>query len=795
MQNTTEKAIKKFSTRMQARLLLVFCVIILMLAGLIGRLIYIVHNDGDRYSKQVLSRQTYVSSVLPYKRGDILDRTGTVLARSEVTYRLILDPKNLILNSEYIVQTTDALKEYFGIEPEQVQSILEDRPESQYVILKKNLKYQEVAAFKAKMEEKSEIKSLWFEEEYIRNYPYGTLACDVIGFTTADNTGLWGIEEYYNEELNGTNGMEYGYYDASLNIERIINKAVNGNSIVTTIDANVQRIIQKHIAEFNEQTGSKSIGILVMDPNDSSIIAMASNQEYDLNDPRNLEILYTKEEIEAMTQEEKLNALNSLWKNDVISSGYEPGSTFKPFTVSAALEEALVSGSSTFVCDGGEHIGDYDISCNNIYGHGTLVLRETLMKSCNDALMQIGALLGRNNFYNYQTGFSFGRKTGIDLPGEAEGILISYNKLNATEIATSSFGQSFNVTMLQMAAAYSSLVNGGNYYRPHVASKIVNDEGATVKKIEPLLVKKTVSEETSRFIQETMYRTVEEGTAKPAKVPGYAIAGKTGTAEKWPRGSGTYLVSFLGHVPAINPEVVIYITIDEPQNVPKQDDSSIATKLASKVMAEILPALGIYPEGDIDYLLDNDNDQENADESNAGGNNAEEEETGGTPEENDSAQDGAAGTTGGNNNTQNSGAGSTSGGSNTQGAGNGNTSGGNDNTQGAGNGSTSGGNNNTQGAGNGSTSGENDNTQGAGNGNTSDGNDSTQDTDAGNASEGNNSTEGDTDDTAAGHNEGGTDAAGSEGSGQDTAANPGATDDSADGAASADEASGNTTTE
>ncbi|HKL80602.1 MAG TPA: penicillin-binding transpeptidase domain-containing protein, partial [Mobilitalea sp.] len=333
------------------------------------------------------------------------------------------------------------------------------------------------------------------------------------------------------------------------------------------------------------------------------IIAMASNQEYNLNSPRSLEGFYTEAEIAAMTQEQKIEALNLMWKNDVISMGYEPGSTFKPFTVSAALEEAVVSENNTFLCDGLEHIGGYDIGCSNTSGHGLLTLSESLIKSCNDAMMQISAAEGREIFHSYRNSFGFGRKTEIDIPGEEIGYVHTLEKLNETELATSSFGQTFNTTMIQMAAGYSSLVNGGRYYQPHVVKQIINDAGATIKQMDELLVRQTVSKETSEFIQKSMYQTVEIGTANPAQVEGYAVGGKTGTAEKFPREDKTYLVSFLGAVPAINPEMVIYIIIDEPQNVIKQADSSIATKLASKVMKEILPALGIYPEGEIDYLL------------------------------------------------------------------------------------------------------------------------------------------------------------------------------------------------
>jgi len=605
MEKTTVK-IKQFTSRMQARLLLVFCVITLLLAGLIGRLIYIMETDGERYAKQVLSRQTYVSSVIPYKRGEILDRNGTVLARSELRYRLILDPENLLLNSDKIPSTIKALNEYFQIEPDTINKILEESPKSRYKILLDNLQLAQVEEFKKLIKQDSNIKGLWFEEKYIRAYPYDTLACDVIGFTSADNKGYFGIEEYYNEELNGKNGREYGYYDSSLNIERIVKKPQNGNTIVSTIDVNAQRIVQKHIRQFLEEFGSKSIGVLVMDPNSGEIIAMHSNYEYNLNSPRNLEGIYSEEELANMTLEQKIEAMNRIWKNDIISSGYEPGSTFKPFTVAIGLEEAIITENSSFYCDGSEQVGGWTIRCNARYGHGELTLAETLMKSCNDAMMQISRLEGRDLFYKYQKYFSFGQKTGIDLPGEESGIITSLDNLNAAELATSSFGQTFNVTMLQMAAAFSSLVNGGYYYQPHVVKEIMNDEKATIKKIDPLLIRRTVSDETSRFIREAMYQTVEMGTAKPAKVEGYTIGGKTGTAEKFPRNQGNYVVSFLGAVPALNPEIVIYVVIDEPQNVERQDDSSIATKFASRIMKELLPALGIYPEGEIDYLLPKD---------------------------------------------------------------------------------------------------------------------------------------------------------------------------------------------
>jgi stage V sporulation protein D (sporulation-specific penicillin-binding protein) len=603
MEKSLGKAIKTFTSRMQARLLLVFCVVTLLMVSLMGRLIYIIYVDGDRYAKQVLSRQSYVSALLPYKRGEIMDRNGTVLARSELQYRLILDPRLLLQNPEYIPTTMAALKDDFNIDNQTVQTILDEKPDSQYVITLRNLKYETVEAFKAKMKEDKKIVGVWFEEEYVRAYPYNTIACDILGFTSADNTGFFGIEEYYNDELNGTNGREYRYYDADLNIERIVKKAVNGNSVISTIDANVQRILQQQIADFNNEIGSLNIGILVMDPNNGEIIGAASNQEYDLNDPRNLESFYSAQDLAAMTNEEKINALNTLWKNDVISHGFEPGSTFKPVTVAAALEENIVNEESTFYCDGGEQVGDYYIHCSKRTGHGELTLGEALMYSCNDALMQIAREEGKDIFFRYQNSFGFGQKTGVDLPGEEGGLVVAQEAISPTDLATSSFGQTFTVTMVQMAAAFSSLVNGGYYYQPHVVKEIVNDSGATVKKFDKLLVRQTASKQTSDFIQQYLYQTVETGTAQGAKVEGYSIGGKTGTAEKQPRDADTYIVSFLGCAPAVNPEVVIYVMIDEPQNVERQADSSIATRFASKILKQILPVLGIYPEGEIDYLL------------------------------------------------------------------------------------------------------------------------------------------------------------------------------------------------
>lgn len=600
------KRMKKFTPKMQAKLLLVFCVFTIALIGLIAKLVLVNRSDGDKYAKRVLSQQTYTSSVVPYKRGTIYDNKGTILAFSDKSYNLIFDVKSVLSgdDGEYIEPTISALLEcYDFLSEEELYKTIEEKPDSQYVILKKELTYDEMIKFEDYKEEKnkkaenkdSKINGVWFDEAYLRRYPNDELASNIIGFTTADGKGNWGIEQYYNDELNGTNGISFGYIDNELNLKSKVHPPSNGNSLVTTIESNAQRIVQDYILGFNEEFGSKNIGVVLMNPQNGEIYAMASNEEYNLNNPTDLSPFLEEEAIASMTEEEKLDYLNGVWRNFTISDSFEPGSTFKPFTIAAGLEEGLIGENQTFVCDGGEEVGGWNIRCHRRSGHGTITLTEALSQSCNDALMQIAAIEGRNLFHKYQTFFGFGSKTGIDLPGEAEGLLTSVENLNSSELATSSFGQTFTVSMVQMAAGYSSLVNGGNYYKPHIVKQILNDDGAVIKEIEPEILKKTSSVKTSDFIQSSMYSAVEEGTAKKASVIGYKVAGKTGTAQKQPRSAGTYVVSFLGHVPADNPEVVIFVVIDEAENVPTQANSALATELASAILKDVLPFLEVYP--------------------------------------------------------------------------------------------------------------------------------------------------------------------------------------------------------
>ncbi len=595
---------KVFTSKMQASLLLVFCVIMIALIGLAVRVAVVNAENSDRYRRKVYSQQTYVSNAIPFRRGDILDRNGTVLATSVRIYKLVIDPKKILSDEQYVEPVTQALVSCFGLEEEDIQKVLAEKPDSQYQILSKNVSEEQKAAYEAMVEDEKQwlkekkieelrLTGVYFEEAYNRIYPQKDLACDVIGFTYEENKGNWGLEQYYNDELNGTNGRSYGYYDAELNLQRTVKNPVDGNTIVSTIDANVQSIVQDAITNFQEKTGAKNVGCIVMNPNNGEVYAMASGDFYDLNNPRDLTPFYSKSKLKKMTDEDKLEAMSELWRNFCISDSYEPGSTFKPMVVAAGLEEGTLTGNETFTCKGYHKVANYTIGCAKKTGHGTITLAESIAYSCNVALMQIGERIGRANFYEYMTRFNMGRRTGIDLPGEGVGVTFTEKQLNSAELATSSFGQGFTTTMIQMASALSSVVNGGSYYEPHMVREIRNAAGAVVKSIDPVVVKETVSSETSKKIREYMTLAVSSGTAVKAQIDGFSIAGKTGTAEKQPRDKKKYLVSFVGTSPADHPEVLFYVIVDEPK-VEKQADSSYAIQLCRTIMKKALPFLGVY---------------------------------------------------------------------------------------------------------------------------------------------------------------------------------------------------------
>ena len=595
----TRKRVRVAKPFVFARLLFVFGLILLAGMALVVRIAYLNKNKGDAYERKVLAQQSYASNVLSYKRGDIVDRNNNKLATSVKVYNLILDPVQILSDKKYIEPTIKALNDVFGLKEEEIKKILDKNSQVQYYVMKeyKGLKSTYVDKFEKLQKKDKNIKGVWFEEEYVRKYPYSSVGSNVIGFCTSDNTGSWGIENYYNSSLNGVTGRRYGYFDADLNLVKTVKLATNGNTIVSSIDVNIQGILEQHMKKFLKDVGALNMGCIIMNPNNGEIYAMASNKQYDLNNPRDLTSFYSQKKIDKMSDKEKMDALSKIWRNFCISDAYEPGSTFKPFTVCAALDEGITNTKRTYLCDGGQDVNGTYIKCvaHGIGGHGQINICQSLMKSCNDVMMQLGADMGKDTFLEYVNTFGFGARTGIDLPGEAVGGIFTKDTMHSVELATSSFGQGQTVTMIQMAAGFSALVNGGNYYEPHVVKEIDSESGAVVSVNDDKLVKRVITEKTSKLLRNYLYKTVEEGTAVPAQVEGYTVGGKTGTAQKHPVGHGNYLVSFIGCTPVKKPEVVIYTVIDEPK-VEDQAHSTPATEFSSQVLTDILPMLGIYPD-------------------------------------------------------------------------------------------------------------------------------------------------------------------------------------------------------
>ena len=586
---------KRFSRKMCITVFLVFCVCLFTFGVLLFKIYRINSKDGDRYRKEALSQQSYTNTVLNYQRGDVKDRNNTTLAVSVRKYDLVLEPRTLGKDEKKKQATVDAIAKTFGVASSVVEEVIQKKPNSMYEHIDglKELPAKKVDKFKKQIK-KERLEGVWFEEVYKRNYPLKTVGASIIGFMNSNNQGTYGVEEQYNSVLNGTTGREYGYFDSNMNLQRTIKEAKDGNSVVLTIDANVQKIIEDEIADFQKNgTGAKTIAMMVMNPKNGEILAMASNSTFDLNDPQNLASMYSEQKIAAMTDKEKNENLLAMWSNFCVGSAYEPGSTFKPFTIAAALDENIISGKSTFQCNGVKKVADREIHCSNRSGHGMLDLRHALMESCNAALMDIGLGLGRNKFSKYNKLYGFGQRTGVDLPGETSGLIHTKEELNPVELATSSFGQTQTVTMVQMLSGFSSLINGGNYYQPHLVKEVQNSNGDVVKTIDPVVVKRTTSEDTSSKLRSYLKSTVEAGTAAPAQVKGYSIGGKTGTAEKRPVSAKKYLVSFIGCEPAEDPEVAYYVIIDEP-HVKDQAHSTYATEFSSKVMKRVLPFLGQY---------------------------------------------------------------------------------------------------------------------------------------------------------------------------------------------------------
>ncbi len=614
----------RFTVKMQKKLVVLFLMVLLVFAGLSAQLYLITRDNGEEYKQKVLSQQRYDSTTIPFKRGNIEDSNGTILAVSNKVYNVILDTKILMKKEENLEPTLEALRKCFGIDTAVVRQYIAEHPNSSYYVMAKRMEYEKMSAFQEMTKDPetgASLRGVWFEDEYRREYPNGSLASDVVGFTTNDNVGTYGLEEFYNDELCGINGREYGYLNEDSNLERTTIPARDGNNLHLAIDSNIQSIVEKYLKVYNEEfkdnfrpgNGAENVGCIIMEVNTGRIIAMADYPGFNLNDPRNTANLIgmpvvdnngvrtgesvTQEILDGLDDAAMYQQLNALWKNFCISYTYEPGSVSKPFTVAAALEDGAIKGTESYNCEGFLHVGDHNISCHQTFGDGTLTVQQGIERSCNVVLMNVAFKLGKDRFVDYQRLFGMGLKTNVDLAGEARTASMVYTKDNIgpTDLATNSFGQSFNATMIQMITGFCSLINGGYYYEPHIVDKITTADGATIENIEPRVLKRTISQATSDKVREYCNTVVsgEKGTGKTARPAGYMIGGKTGTAETLPRGNDEYVVSFMGYAPVDDPQIAIYVVVDRP-NIQYQDNARQATGIVRNVLTEVLPYLNIY---------------------------------------------------------------------------------------------------------------------------------------------------------------------------------------------------------
>ncbi len=614
----------RFTVKMQKKLVVLFLMVLLVFAGLSAQLYLITRDNGEEYKQKVLSQQRYDSTTIPFKRGNIEDSNGTILAVSNKVYNVILDTKILMKKEENLEPTLEALRKCFGIDTAVVRQYIAEHPNSSYYVMAKRMEYEKMSAFQEMTKDPetgASLRGVWFEDEYRREYPNGSLASDVVGFTTNDNVGTYGLEEFYNDELCGINGREYGYLNEDSNLERTTIPARDGNNLHLAIDSNIQSIVEKYLKVYNEEfkdnfrpgNGAENVGCIIMEVNTGRIIAMADYPGFNLNDPRNTANLIgmpvvdndgvrtgesvTQEILDGLDDAAMYQQLNALWKNFCISYTYEPGSVSKPFTVAAALEDGAIKGTESYNCEGFLHVGDHNISCHQTFGDGTLTVQQGIERSCNVVLMNVAFKLGKDRFVDYQRLFGMGLKTNVDLAGEARTARMVFTKDNIgpTDLATNSFGQSFNATMIQMITGFCSLINGGYYYEPHIVDKITTADGATIENIEPRVLKRTISQATSDKVREYCNTVVsgEKGTGKTARPAGYMIGGKTGTAETLPRGNDEYVVSFMGYAPVDDPQIAIYVVVDRP-NIQYQDNARQATGIVRNVLTEVLPYLNIY---------------------------------------------------------------------------------------------------------------------------------------------------------------------------------------------------------
>lgn len=572
----------KNKTYNKKKMLIVFLCALVVIIGLTGRLVYLMVFDAEYYQEKAKSlheREREIKAA----RGEIIDRNGTVLATNKtvctisVIHSQIKEPERVIKE----------LSSILGLEEETVRKRVEKVSSMERI--KTNVE-KEVGDKIRNLE----LDGVKVDEDFKRYYPFEELASKVLGFTGGDNQGIIGLEVGYENELKGQNGMILTTTDArGIELDGVAEDRIEpraGNTLQISLDYNIQMYAQQMAEKVMEEKQAEKVAILLMNPKNGEILAMVNVPEFNLNEP----FVLNTEGSENLTPEEKQDALNQMWRNGCINDTYEPGSTFKIITSSACLEEGAVKLDDRFHCPGYKMVEDRKIRCHKVGGHGSETFVQGIQNSCNPVFIEIGLRLGTDDFYKYFEQFGLMGETGVDLPGEASTIMHKKENVGQVELATMSFGQSFQVTPVQMAATVSSLINGGYRVTPHFGVQVLDAKGKKIETLHEGRGKRIVSEETSKTMQKLLESVVSEGSGKNAYVEGYSIGGKTATSQTLPRSANKYISSFIGFAPAQDPQILGMCVIYDPQGI--YYGGTIAAPVIGDIFENIFPYLGIEKE-------------------------------------------------------------------------------------------------------------------------------------------------------------------------------------------------------
>ena len=561
------------------------CIALVMAAVLLmGRLAYLMVAKADYYDSAATELHERERSIKA-PRGKIYDRNGNILADNKA------------------VCSVSVIHSQIEDEEEVIRVLNEHLDKAEADIRKKVKKVSSRELIAANIDKTTgdairelNVAGIKVDEDYKRYYPYGSLASKVLGFTGADNQGIVGLEVWYNEILAGEDGSIHTVTDAKgielPNVKETRVSPVPGDDLVLSLDLTIQKYATQAALSVMEEKQAKRVAMIIMNPQNGEIYAMVDVPEYDLNQPFQLNMDLAG--YESVTDGEKMDALNNMWRNFTVSDTYEPGSTFKIVTATAALEAGTVSLADTFCCPGYKIVEDRRIRCHKTTGHGSEDFRHALMNSCNPAFMTIGERTGATNLYQTYQKLGLFQKTGIDLPGEANSIMHKLSDIGPVELATMSFGQSFQISPIQFVTAAATVINGGNKITPHIGMKVVDAESQVMTELQYPVTQGAIGSETSATMRDLLESVVAEGGGSKAQIEGYRIGGKTATSEKYPRGTGKYISSFLGFAPANDPQVMAFVMIDEPTGV--YYGGTIAAPVIQEVFSNILPYLGIPKE-------------------------------------------------------------------------------------------------------------------------------------------------------------------------------------------------------